>query len=483
MKNNKMKMKFTLRFKFCLCLLLLGYKLFSQDLIILKNGDEIQSKVMEVLPDIIKYKKWGNQDGPVYSSNKADVFMIKYQNGTKDVFNTTQTPVPSESNGNLSRGTAEKLIKEKLHIPGDEIKAFLIGDKSHTASMNEGKFLMLQREGLLTYFNDGLMFGYKYGDLTGYGKKYAVTDKYKVTEASVFTNIYVDVRTAQLEFGEITGIIENKDLNIAEAQYTLVRKNITPFGKIFNLREGIIDEKEIFIKYDDGWRIKENEYNSYYVLPTVKIDNSEVPAPKKEETPVIPIKVGYIGDYKDGKKEGRGKMVYENGNTYEGEWKDDKKNGFGKKIYKDGSFYEGGWKDDKMDGSGTIVDNAGNKYVGFFVADERDGKGVVFDKKGDKIYECNYKNGKLNGHNITITEDDEGNLFTIEGVYDSTGRNGQGRYVMKQKDGTIATFNGEYKNDEEFNGVYTLILPKQPGFQLKQVYKNGKKGKLKKEKL
>jgi len=62
---------------------------YSQDIIILKNGDEIKSKVEEVTSDFIKYKKWENQDGPTYTSNKTDVFMIKYINGTKDVFNQT----------------------------------------------------------------------------------------------------------------------------------------------------------------------------------------------------------------------------------------------------------------------------------------------------------------------------------------------------------------------------------------------------------
>jgi hypothetical protein len=65
---------------------------FSQDVIFLKNGDEIKSKVLEVTTDEVKYKKWENIDGPSYSSLKSDVFMIKYLNGTKDVFTSNSLP-------------------------------------------------------------------------------------------------------------------------------------------------------------------------------------------------------------------------------------------------------------------------------------------------------------------------------------------------------------------------------------------------------
>ncbi len=79
------------------------FSLHAQDCITLKSGDEIKSKVIEVAPDMIKYKKWENPDGPSYTLEKAQVFIIKYQNGTRDVFNETvttkaqafQAPVPA----------------------------------------------------------------------------------------------------------------------------------------------------------------------------------------------------------------------------------------------------------------------------------------------------------------------------------------------------------------------------------------------------
>ena len=55
------------------------------DNIILKNGEEISAKIIEITPDLIKYKKCNNQDGPIVSINKSEVMMIKYSNGTKEL--------------------------------------------------------------------------------------------------------------------------------------------------------------------------------------------------------------------------------------------------------------------------------------------------------------------------------------------------------------------------------------------------------------
>jgi hypothetical protein len=55
--------------------------------IIKKDGKIIEGKIIEVGVTEIKYKKCENNDGPVYSILKSDVFMIKYKNGENDVFN------------------------------------------------------------------------------------------------------------------------------------------------------------------------------------------------------------------------------------------------------------------------------------------------------------------------------------------------------------------------------------------------------------
>lgn len=60
-------------------------KVDTCDNIVLRNGDELSAKVIEVGTSEIKYKKCQNLNGPLYSISKKDVFMIKYANGTKDI--------------------------------------------------------------------------------------------------------------------------------------------------------------------------------------------------------------------------------------------------------------------------------------------------------------------------------------------------------------------------------------------------------------
>jgi hypothetical protein len=61
----------------------------AQDYIITLNGDEIKSKVIEVNISDIKYKKFENANGPIYSILKSEILFIKYENGTKEKYSTS----------------------------------------------------------------------------------------------------------------------------------------------------------------------------------------------------------------------------------------------------------------------------------------------------------------------------------------------------------------------------------------------------------
>jgi hypothetical protein len=74
---------------------------FSQDVITKSNGEEIKAKVLEVSQTEIKYKKFDNLNGPTFSISKNDVFMVKYENGSKDVFNTDRESKSSNGDTNL----------------------------------------------------------------------------------------------------------------------------------------------------------------------------------------------------------------------------------------------------------------------------------------------------------------------------------------------------------------------------------------------
>lgn len=83
------------KFIFLLITVIIFTNLRAQDIIILNDGTEIESKILEVGIENIKYKKFNAQEGPVYLLPKSDIFLIKYEDGTKDIFN------PKESNINI----------------------------------------------------------------------------------------------------------------------------------------------------------------------------------------------------------------------------------------------------------------------------------------------------------------------------------------------------------------------------------------------
>ena len=56
----------------------------------------------------------------------------------------------------------------------------------------------------------------------------------------------------------------------------------------------------------------------------------------------------YVGEYKDGKRNGEGTMTYADGSKYVGQWKDGMRNGQGTMTYADGRVEKGIWKDGKL---------------------------------------------------------------------------------------------------------------------------------------
>ncbi len=69
-----------------LLFLFIQHALLAQDRIVLKHGQEIQAKVLEVSRSQIKYKKESNPEGPVYIEKKYRIERIVYQNGDIDEF-------------------------------------------------------------------------------------------------------------------------------------------------------------------------------------------------------------------------------------------------------------------------------------------------------------------------------------------------------------------------------------------------------------
>jgi hypothetical protein len=70
------------------------------DLMILRNGDELAVKVIEIGEELVKYKLCDNLEGPVFVKRASDIFMVKYPNGTKTVFETAVKEQPTRESTN-----------------------------------------------------------------------------------------------------------------------------------------------------------------------------------------------------------------------------------------------------------------------------------------------------------------------------------------------------------------------------------------------
>ena len=178
-------------------------------------------------------------------------------------------------NNKLTRPEAEKMIREKIQLPKDEFKELntreIKKSGNYFKSQTEGEapvytgssqdfsksdlFTNLENNGLITITTESeesqSTLTYYY-DFRFDFKEYYVANFTEKARPFVNGN---SVKVATIEFGEVTGIVERKEANISEVQYTTKRTNITPFGNILKVQEEIFNHTVTFTKYDDGWRI------------------------------------------------------------------------------------------------------------------------------------------------------------------------------------------------------------------------------------
>ena len=146
----------------------------------------------------------------------------------------------------------------------------------------------------------------------------------------------------------------------------------------------------------------------------------------------------YEGEFQNGKVHGRGTYTWSNGSRYVGEWQAGKKHGRGTRILRDGTRYEGEWRNDRMPDRGVIVWSAGERYEGGWKDGKEHGRGTMTWPDGDR-YEGEWKDGKKHGRG---TSNFHGNRYK-----------------------------GEWKDDEE-HGRGTLTWPS--GFRYEGEWRNGK---------
>ncbi|MDR2083424.1 MAG: hypothetical protein LBP67_00285 [Bacteroidales bacterium] len=88
---------------------------YAQDVITKQNGEDIQAKVVEIGSNEVKYKKFDNQDGPIYSIPTSEILMIRYENGSNEVFSTKKEVVTTSTTIYPSHETPQGIRPNMLY--------------------------------------------------------------------------------------------------------------------------------------------------------------------------------------------------------------------------------------------------------------------------------------------------------------------------------------------------------------------------------
>lgn len=73
---------------------------FSQDVVFFKNGEQLKVIVSEVSSKEVKYFEYGAGKKEIKVIRIADIKMIRYEDGTEDVFSKENANVPKKDDGN-----------------------------------------------------------------------------------------------------------------------------------------------------------------------------------------------------------------------------------------------------------------------------------------------------------------------------------------------------------------------------------------------
>ncbi|CAD8121411.1 unnamed protein product [Paramecium sonneborni] len=164
----------------------------------------------------------------------------------------------------------------------------------------------------------------------------------------------------------------------------------------------------------------------------------------------FPDKTSYEGTYINGKPDGKGKFLWANGEVYEGGWLNGLKHGEGIWNGLKGTSYVGEWRMGNPDGYGVHVWVNGDRYEGEFHNSLKHGQGIEYFINGD-IYKGQYVNGKPEGEGEY--QWNSGSYYN--GTFQNGLRHGKGLWIKDRNATLTDSYEGEFVNDKKCGyGVY-----------------------------
>jgi hypothetical protein len=149
-------------YKIIFTVLIITTNSFAQDLIVKKNGEEVNAKIIEVGTKEVKYKNSANQEGPNYVMDKSEILFVKYKNGEKEIF--AKSTIEKE---NVSPNPTNNLSISKGYYKGDieinkrEFEQLLSTNQKAYKEYKHGKLGHIL--GLICVIPGGAMLGFSLG--------------------------------------------------------------------------------------------------------------------------------------------------------------------------------------------------------------------------------------------------------------------------------------------------------------------------------
>jgi hypothetical protein len=175
----------------------------------------------------------------------------------------------------------------------------------------------------------------------------------------------------------------------------------------------------------------------------------------------------YEGQYFEGNLSGKGIMIWMNGQKYEGGWLNNLYDGQGKMTWINGETYSGGWKAGKKHGKGFLKWFNGNTYEGEFKNGIENGKGIFKGIDGS-YYNGNYLNASYDGYGMWKSSSGH----SYKGQYKNGMKHGKGEYYWDEKTYYVGEWNNDqkhgkgkhqYQNGDSFIGIFENDIIQKSG--------------------
>lgn len=136
------------KFTFITLLTLCSILVNAQDIIYKKDGTELKVKIIELTTETAKYKNFEQIQGPIRNMLLSDIFMIIYEDGTKEIIKKS-----SDNNTTKNQGETQEVSNNKLNTQYLEKPSSLqLNNQYNNLSLNNQDLCFKARQDAANYY-------------------------------------------------------------------------------------------------------------------------------------------------------------------------------------------------------------------------------------------------------------------------------------------------------------------------------------------